>query len=97
MPTRDTDSSLNRLFDQLLDALADRIAERVSAQLATTRPGGKSRLLTVPQAAEYLGRTAPALRGLIKSGRIPVVRLDDRVFLDPKDIERVIEASKCSN
>lgn len=52
------------------------------------------RLLSVPEAAEYLGRTAWGIRGLIDNGKIPVVRFDRRVQIDRHDLDLLIERSK---
>lgn len=52
------------------------------------------RLFSVPEAAQYLGRTEGALRELIYKGRLPQVKLDRRVQLDRHDLDRLIETSK---
>jgi excisionase family DNA binding protein len=52
------------------------------------------RLLSVTEAAEYLGRTPWGIRGLIDNGKIPVVRIDRRVQIDRHDLDRIIEMSK---
>jgi excisionase family DNA binding protein len=83
-------------LDGLLDALAERVAEKVRASLA--RDGGalavRPRLLTVEQAAVYLGRTKEAVQHMIASGKIPTVRADRRVFVDRQDMDRWIEDCK---
>ncbi len=83
-------------IDVLLDALADRVAERVSERLnglsaSTTM---KPRLLTVEQAAGYLGRSKASVQHLISDGAIPTVRHDRRVFLDIRDLDKWIEHAK---
>ena len=62
-----------------LDALADAIAERVIARMQAGKP---DRLLTVGEAAKYLGRSARAVRHLIAAGTLPVVRDGRSVHLD---------------
>jgi excisionase family DNA binding protein len=52
------------------------------------------RLLDVPEAAEYMGRTPEAFRQLIYRGKIPVVRIDRRVQIDRADLDRLIERNK---
>ena len=52
------------------------------------------RLLTVEEAAEYLGRTVWGVREMIYSGKLPAVKIDRRVQLDVKDLERLIERNK---
>jgi excisionase family DNA binding protein len=84
-------------IDGLIEALAKRVAEHVRAELA--QDGGariKARLLTVEQAAMYLGRTEEAMQHLIASGKIQTVRFDRRVFLDIRDLDRLIEDYKTS-
>ena len=74
-----------------LDALADAIAERVSARLNQSQ---EPRLLTVDDAAAYIGRTPEALRHMIASGTVPAVREGSRVHLDRADLDRWIELRK---
>ncbi len=54
----------------------------------------KQRLFTVQQAALYLGRTVYALREIYYSGKLPVVKIDGRIFIDVQDLDRPIEQSK---
>ena len=77
-----------------LDALADAIAERVYQRIFAAMEAGKGRLLDVPAAARYLGRTPSALRHLIAKGAIPCVRRDGRVQLDRRDLENWLELGK---
>ena len=71
-----------------LDLLADAIAERILARLHQTE---QPRLLTVDEAAAYLGRTPKALRHMIASSAIPAVREGSRVHLDRADLDRWVE------
>ena len=64
---------------------------RVQAQNSSQRPHALQRLLTVKDAAAYLGRTVPALERLIFRKEIPVVRVGRRVRLDVKELDRWIE------
>ncbi len=83
-------------FDGFIDALAERVAMKLRGRLnqegATI--GVKPRLLTVEQAAVYLGRTEEGVRHLIASDRLPTVRMDRRVYIDVRDLDRLIEESK---
>jgi excisionase family DNA binding protein len=54
----------------------------------------KKRLYTVPEAAEYLGRSIWSIRRLIRDGVLPSVRVQGRVHLDHADMENLIEQSK---
>jgi hypothetical protein len=80
------------------DLLADAIAERVIARLRENELRSprriSPRLLDVKSAAEYLSRTPKALRRLIDSRKLPVVRMDSRIDLDSADLDRIIESSK---
>jgi excisionase family DNA binding protein len=60
----------------------------------TERP--RKRLYTIPEAAEYLGRSPWAVRSLIWSGKLPAVRDGKRILLDVYDLDRWIEANKAS-
>jgi excisionase family DNA binding protein len=75
-----------------LDALADAIAERVVARV---NRGREPRLLSVNEAASYIGRTAKALRHMIASGAIAVVREGSRLHLDRADLDHWVEMRKC--
>jgi excisionase family DNA binding protein len=72
-----------------LDALADAIADRVIAKLQTSKE--TQRLMTAPEAAEYIGRTERAVRHMIASKALPVVRKGRSVRLDRKDLDTWIE------
>jgi excisionase family DNA binding protein len=79
----------------LIEALAERVAQRVCAHLAQgAAPNVRPRLLTVEQAALYLGRTKEAIEHMIASGKIPTVRFDRRVFVDVPDLDSLIENNK---
>lgn len=71
-----------------LDALADAIAARVASRLNQSQ---EPRLLSVDDAAKYIGRTPKALRHMIASGIIPVICEGSRVYLDRRDLDRWIE------
>jgi excisionase family DNA binding protein len=79
-------------FDPLATMIAEIVIARLESRLApASQP---RRLLTVREAGEYLGRTADSIRHLVAAGKLPVVRLDSRVFLDRVDLARLIEDSK---
>ena len=80
-------------LDWLLDALAERVVTKLTSQ-ALPEPKLKPRLLTVKAAAEYLSRSSHSVRHLIAAGKLPVVKLDQRIFLDVKDLDLVIEDCK---
>jgi excisionase family DNA binding protein len=70
--------ALNSTGNAGLDALADAIANRVLAHLQRSQD---ARLLSVREAAEYLGRTQKALRHMVANGTIPAVRDRTRALL----------------
>jgi excisionase family DNA binding protein len=74
-----------------LDALADAIADRVFARLHRSEG---SRLLSVNEAAVYIGRTPKAMRHMIANSAIPAVREGSRVHLDRSDLDRWVEMRK---
>ncbi len=76
-----------------LEINTDTIAEAVVNRLrdsAVLIP----RLLTLSQAATYLGLTADALKAKVHTGRIPTVDIDKKLRFDKLDLDRIIEESK---
>ena len=79
----------------LLEKLADRMADRLGDRLGHLRAGTiRPRLLTVEQAANYLGRSKASLQHMVAEGVLPTVRSDRRVFLDVQDLDRWIDRHK---
>jgi excisionase family DNA binding protein len=74
-----------------LDALADSIAARVVARLNKSE---EPRLMSVNEAAVYIGRTPKALRHMIASGNVPAVREGTRLHLDRADLDQWVEMRK---
>jgi excisionase family DNA binding protein len=64
--------------------IADAVAERLQA-------GQQERLMTVNEAAKYLGRTPWALRHLIATKALPVVRMGRSVRLDRRELDRWVD------
>jgi excisionase family DNA binding protein len=78
-------------IDPLVEAIAQRTAEILRRDLGLET----KRLMSIPEAAKYLDRTAHAIRHLIAKGELPKVqRGDNRVFLDRQDLDRWIEMGK---
>ena len=77
-------------FDRLMEVLAEKLANKLSQEPSRLYP----RLLTLDQAAVYLGRTREALQHLASSGKVPTVRADRRVFLDRLDLDKWIDENK---
>ncbi len=83
-------------LDSLLNAFSDLIAAKVAERIAGPDKGPqiRPRLLTVDDAARYLGRTKEAVQHMIASGKLKVVKSDRRVFLDVQDLDLWIEKNK---
>lgn len=81
--------------NELLEQFAETIASKVATRLQNTRRPDK-RLLTVKEAATYLGRSVGALHHLSASGEVPTVRNGRRVHFDTADLDRWIESNRIS-
>jgi excisionase family DNA binding protein len=78
-----------------IDAILEDLAERIAAKLRDH--GGSNngpRLLSLEDAAAYIGRTKPGLDHLIAARKIPTVRADRRVQIDVRDLDEWIENNK---
>ena len=84
-------STTANFADALIEAIVDGVVKRLAG---VQSPSSSPRLLTVEAAAQYLSRTMNGVRHLIHEDKVPVVKLDARVFLDVRDLDRVIEESK---
>ena len=80
-------------LESTLERLAEKIAERIRHASAGSADDGP-RLFSIEEAARYLGRTSHSVRHLINSGKLLAVRIDDRVFLDRRDLDAAIERAK---
>ena len=75
-------------LDALVDQLAAIIAVRLETRLVPESPAMHfGRLLTVKQAALYLGRSEQAVQHLIHKRQIAIVKKGRRVHLDKNDLE----------
>jgi excisionase family DNA binding protein len=61
-----------------------------------TRTTSVRRLLTLPQAVEYIGLSAWKLRQLIHEGRLPIVELNEgqKFWIDRRDLDSLVERAK---
>jgi excisionase family DNA binding protein len=82
----------------LLGAIAEQVAAQVRAELQAQFLNGAPRvqpaLLSVKDAAIYLGRSEQSIQHLIFSHELPVVRVGRRVHLDRRDLDAWIEKNK---
>jgi excisionase family DNA binding protein len=77
-------------FDALLEILAEKLANRLTLEPSRLYP----RLLTVDQAALYLGPAWEDVQLLTRSGKMPAVCVAGRVFLDRIDLDKWIDDNK---
>ena len=73
------------------DTIAEAVVNRLRNSVVLT-----PRLLTLSQAAVYLGLTTDALKAKVHMGRIPTVDLDKKLRFDRFDLDRIIDQSKTS-
>lgn len=86
----------NSAINALVDAIAGRVALHIKGELAQLMaPRILPALLTVKEAAVYIGRSEQAIQHLIFQRELPVVRAGRRVHLDRRDLDRWIENNKC--
>jgi excisionase family DNA binding protein len=78
------------ILDRLLDLLAEKLTNRLSQESTQVCP----RLLTIEQAAVYLGLTPEATRSLTTPGKLSTIRLEHGVFIDRLDLDDWIEDNK---
>ena len=81
-------------LNTLLESLSEFLADKVVAKLDGRGTARGARLLTVDQAAVYLGRTKEAVQHMVASGKLPTVRSDRRVFVDVGDLDQWIAENK---
>ena len=88
----------NTNFDLVITLIARAVAERVEEQvidrLEHMAPAVQPVLLSVKDAAVYLGRSEQSIQHLIFSHELPVVRVGRRVHLDRRDLDLWIEKNK---
>jgi len=82
---------------QLLDDFAELLAAQILTKM-TSKDGASGRvprrLLSVDEAAIYLGRSKDAVQHLIQADKLPVVRSDRRTMLDIQDLDEWIAENK---
>jgi excisionase family DNA binding protein len=71
----------------------DTIADAVVARL-TDSGVLIPRLLTLDQAATYLGLTKEALKAKVHIGKVPTVEIDKKLRFDRHDLDRIIDDNK---
>lgn len=87
-------SQLALVIDAIAAGVAERVEEQVLDHLQHLAPPVQPALLSVKDAAVYLGRSEQAIQHLIFSHELPVVRCGRRVHLDRRDLDAWIEKNK---
>jgi excisionase family DNA binding protein len=85
-------------LDSIIDALASAVAAKLRDTLRDSS-GSTSvapRLLTVDQAAVYLGRSKEAVQHMVAARKLPVVRDGRRVFLDVRELDKWINQNSAA-
>jgi len=78
-----------------IQAIAAEVVKAITPALANLRPVTvQPALLSVKDAAVYLGRSEQSVQHLIFEKLIPVVRIGRRVHLHRADLDRFIEQNK---
>jgi len=86
--------SLQNLLDGFAELVASKVLAQIGSGVGSAGKNNRPRLLDVDGTAQYLGRSKQSVQHLISSGRLPVVRMDRRVFVDVRDLDALIEESK---
>ncbi len=74
-----------------LDRFAKAVALRVAEHLATGPATAQGRLMSVTDAADYLGRSKQAIYHLVNQAKIPCKRQGSRLMFDRRDLDRWID------
>jgi len=77
------------VLDQYFEEIATRLERRIEKR--APQNGSPKRLFTVPEAAEYLGRSENAIKILIHRGKLPVTRIDSKSQIDKKALDKLID------
>jgi excisionase family DNA binding protein len=78
--------------DSMAEAIAAKVVGKILPELQ--KNSLSPRLLSVAQAAVYLGRSRHAIELMVAAKKLPAVRQDRRVFLDIRDLDDWIETHK---
>jgi excisionase family DNA binding protein len=75
--------------------LAQEIAEELIRRgVGSSKPVIQKRILTLKEAAEYLGRSESGIRHLVSKGILTSVEFDAKICFDIRDLDRAIEEAK---
>lgn len=91
-PRKGTD--MDTIIELIATEVSMRVEQKFVKHLRNMPPQIQPALLTVKDAAVYLGRTEQAIQHLIASKELPVVRAGRRVHLHRADLDAWIEKNK---
>ena len=74
-------------MDKPLEGNKNKGAQRISSPM-------RQRLLSVKDAAAYLGFSLRSVRNLVYSRELPIIRLGAKIFIDLRDLDQWIERKK---
>lgn len=77
-------------LERVLDLLAEKLASKLSLHSGVMSP----RLITIEQAALYLGRTSESMRHMVSSGEMSAVLMGRLILLDRQDLDDWIKDNK---
>lgn len=86
-------TQLALLIGLIARQVAERVEEQVAERISHAAPI-QPVLLSVKDAAVYLGRSEQSIQHLIFARELPVVRVGRRVHLDRRDLDLWIEKNK---
>jgi excisionase family DNA binding protein len=89
-----SDTTLQMLVGSIAEQVTEQIKAAITAHVAQVSCRVQPALLSVKDAAVYLGRSEQAVQHLIFQKDLPVVRAGRRVHLDRKDLDAWIEKNK---
>ena len=92
MRTQDPSGTLPRIPPEPLDRPNKR--NRQKNPTALPHPSDDAFLMGIPEVARKLNTTVPAVRALIRSGRLRYVRIGHKMLLSPKAIADFIQQSE---
>jgi hypothetical protein len=83
-------SEFAAFWQQLIDRLADAIAARMArlSSFGISEPRIAPRWLDLDGAAQLMGTTKDAVRGMARAKLFPVKKMGGRVMVDMKDLEK---------
>ncbi len=86
------DVNLLGMMDSFAETVAAKLYEKLQKEGGAKAPS--RRLVSIPEDAEYIGRTVPAVRSLVSIRQLPSFQGNRRTFLDLQDLNVWIIANE---